>query len=295
MSYDPELVPFLATIPKIQFDDIAAERERRGRLPKPPLNRPAGLDVEDIAADVPVRVYTPSGRDSLPGLLYFHGGGFVTGSLDTVDATAVRIAAGADVVVVSVDYRLAPEHPYPAAVDDGYAALEWTVKNASRLRIDPARLGIGGDSAGGTVAAAVALLVRDRGGASLRFQYLNVPTVDDRSSTPSRLTLVDTPQLDRAGIEAVWRHYLGPRTADAYAAPMRADDLTGLPPAHVVVCEFDPLRDEGIAYAQRLVQSGVPTELHLYPGTFHGSTAFDSAVSRRMIADQTAAVRRLAH
>jgi acetyl esterase/lipase len=289
MPYDAELQPHLNAVPPIRFDDVAAERERRASLPQPPLNRPAGLAVREVAG---VRVYTPTEHDGvLPGIVYMHGGGFVVGSLDSVDATAVRIALGAGVVVVSVDYRLAPEHPYPAALDDCYAALRWTVENAAELRIDPARLGVGGDSAGGNLAAALALLSRDRGGPALRFQFLNVPALDDRLQTPSA-AMVGTPNIDRTSLATVWRHYLGSATADAYAAPSRADDLSGLPPAHVVVCEFDPLRDEGIAYAQRLVQSGVSTELRLFPGTFHGSTAFDTAVSRRMIADQIEAIGR---
>jgi acetyl esterase/lipase len=233
----------------------------------------------------------------VPGLLYIHGGGFVMSDLELFYAMALRAVDELGVVVVAVEYRLAPEHPFPAPVEDCYAALSWMVANAAELGIDPARVGVAGESAGGGLAAAVALLARDRGGPALCFQLLDVPELDDRLDTPSMVAYLDAPEWSRLGAIFSWRSYLGtePGGADvsAYAAPARAEDLSELPPAFVNVCQFDPLRDEGIAYAQRLMHAGVPTELHHYPGTFHGSSVIEhAAVSRRMLTDQIAALRR---
>lgn len=208
------------------------------------------------------------------------------------------MAAEAGVVVVSVDYRLAPENPYPAGLDDCYAALLWTAKSASELNIDPDRLALYGESAGGGLAAAVALLARDRGGPALRYQHLGIPELDDRLDTPSMRAYLDTPLWNRPMAEFSWDSYLGEGrrgTADvsAYAAPARAEDLSGLPPTTVVTCQYDPLRDEGIAYAQRLAQADVLVELMLYPGTFHGSTiAQDAAITQRMNTEALASLRR---
>ena len=256
----------------------------------------------DDGRSVPVRVYTPSGSGGrpLPGTLYLHGGGFTVGDLDSEHSSAARVAAEAETVVVSVDYRLAPEHPFPAGLDDCYAALLWMTANADELGVDPDRLAVRGASAGGGLAAAVALLARDRSGPALCFQSLAIPELDDRLETPSMVDFVDTPMWNRSRAEQSWQQYLGrpPGGSDvsAYAAPARAVDLSRLPAAYISVCEFDPLRDEGIVYAQRLVQAGVHAELHLYPGTFHGSTQFAEAdVSKRMQADDIGALRRGLH
>ena len=195
--------------------------------------------------------------------------------------------------MVSVDYRLAPENPYPAGIEDCYAALAWTAANAAELGIDRARLGIGGASAGGGLSAGLALLARDRGGPAICFQYLGIAELDDRLETPSMTKFVDSPVWNRPGAVVSWDSYLGGRPADQYAAPARAEDLSGLPPAYVDVCEFDPLRDEDLIYAHRLIQAGVPTEVHHYPGTFHGSGMVETAaVSRRMAAEMLDALRR---
>jgi acetyl esterase/lipase len=249
---------------------------------------------------VPVRVYAPAARDgALPGYLFMHGGGFSIGDVDVTHANVARIAAEVGVVAISVDYRLAPEYPFPAGLEDSYAALIWMANSAGELGIDTHRLGVGGESAGGGLAASLTLLARDRGGPALCFQYLDHPELDDRLRTPSMRAFVDTPLNPRSVMALSWKHYLGsgvaPGSADVspYAAPARAGDLSGLPPAYVRVAEFDSLRDEGIEYAQRLVQAGVSTELHLYPRTFHGSMAVAEAqVSKRMLADQLDALRR---
>ncbi len=198
----------------------------------------------------------------------------------------VRIALDAGVVVVSVDYRLAPEHPFPAGVEDCYAGLVWVHANASDLGVDPARIAVMGGSAGGALAAAVALMARDRGGPPICFQALQIPVTDDRLTTWSAQNFRDTPMFNRPGAEHMWENYLGAgyegRETSPYAAPNRAADLSGLPPAYVQTMDLDPLRDEGIEYAYRLMTAGVSVELHAYPGTFHGSgLATNASVSKR--------------
>ena len=250
---------------------------------------------------VPVVDITVAGTEGDGVILYIHGGGYVVGSANTGSFLAAALARRVGVRAVSVEYRLAPENPFPAGLDDCYAALLWTAASADDLGIDLSRLAVGGDSAGGGLAAAVALLARDRGGPALCFQYLGIPELDDRLDTPSMLAYDDTPLWHRPAAEFSWDSYLGPgvrgtEDVSPYAAPARMADLSGLPPAFVNVCQFDPLRDEGIAFAQRLAQANVPTELVLYPGTFHGSGMIAaSAVTKRIISDQLAALRRALH
>ncbi|GAA0556068.1 alpha/beta hydrolase [Actinomadura livida] len=300
-AYDPELVPWISTIPQIVISEY--EQIRRDEVEmfgKPQYVPPIPVDVRDVhvpgpegAPDVPVRIYAPADRDGdLPGLVHIHAGGFVIGSIDTAQDDATSIAAEVGAVVLSVGYRLAPEHPFPAGLDDCYAVLTWAAAHSAELGIDPGRLAVGGDSAGGGLSAAVALMARDRGGPALCFQLLGIPELDDRLDTPSMRAFTDTPIWHRRNAELSWDYYLGEgvRGTDSvspYAAPARAEDLSGLPPAYVTTCEFDPLRDEGLTYAQRLIQAGVPTELHHYPGTFHGSTMIrDAAITKRMRTDR---------
>ena len=205
--------------------------------------------------EIPIRVYEPVARPAGPGpaLVFFHGGAFVLGDRYTEELRCLRYAAEAGCVVVSVDYRLAPEHPFPAGVDDCYAGLQWTVSHAAELDIDPDRVGVGGSSAGGALAAAVALMARDRGGPALAVQILNYPVIDDRMQTPSMRAFDATPMWTSGSNADMWQHYLGDPEhrgdVSPYAAPGRAPDLTGLPPAYVLTAELDPLRDEGIEYA----------------------------------------------
>lgn len=312
MTYaiDPELLPWLDMLPSVALSDhesLLAARAAMGQLGEVlPVHEPANpVDVRDTAVpgpsdapDVPVRVYSPANRTTaLPGLLYIHGGGFVLGDLDMFHSSLLRLVDELGIVIVSVDYRLAPEHPFPAPVEDCYAALAWVAAKADELGIDPARLGVAGESAGGGLSAAVALLARDRGGPRLSFQYLGIPELDDRLDTQSMRDYTDTPIWNRPNAVYSWTSYLGAERGGAdvspYAAPARATDLAGLPPAFVTTCQFDPLRDEGIAYAQRLAHAGVAVELRHYPGTFHGSGMVETAqISRRMFADEVDALRR---
>lgn len=241
--------------------------------------------------DVPVRIYRPN--EARGALVSLHGGGFVMGDLNTEHPWATRLAGLSGAVVISVGYRLAPEHPFPAALDDAYAVLAWTAEHAAELGISPDRIAVGGHSAGGGLAAAVALRARDQQGPPLCYQLLSQPELDDRQETWSQRNFTDTPWMNRSKVTASWRHYLGSAPATPYAAPARATDLSGLPPAYIATAELCPNRDEDIAYGLRLLQAGVPVELHQWSGTFHGSQAILSAeVSQRQIAELGAVLRR---
>jgi acetyl esterase/lipase len=210
-------------------------------------------------------------------------------------AFCVAVARGLDAVVVTVDYRLAPEHPFPAGVEDCYAALAWLHRDAASLGVDAARIAVAGQSAGGGLTAAVVLMARDRGGPPVCFQFLGIPELDHRLETTSMRTFVDTPIWHRPNAELSWRFYLGedPGEVSPYASPAIAPDLSGLPPAYVTAMEFDPLRDEGIMYALRMMEAGVSVELHSFPGTFHGSAVVTTAaVSKRASAEMFVALRR---
>lgn len=293
---DPELEPFLLLFPPADLTDPVTARKNLAELATAvPAPDTTGMEIEDrtVAADpdVAVRIYRP--HQAQGAIVWLHGGGFVMGDLDTEHSAATWVADGSGTVVISVGYRRAPEHRFPAALDDAYAVLSWTAGHAADLGIDPERIAVGGHSAGAGLAAAVALRARDQHGPPIRFQLLNQPELDDRQETWSARHFTDTHWMNRDKIAATWRHYLGSGPASPYAAPARAADLSGLPPAYIATAEVDPLRDEGIDYALRLLQAGVSVELHQWPGTFHGSHAILSAeVSQRQIAELTAALRR---
>lgn len=280
----------------------AAEAAAQLVAPPNPLAGAVRMTDHAVTAQLRVRVYRPAGHDGvLPAVLDIHGGGMVRGSVAGGEAMACRIAVETPAVVASVDYRLAPEHPYPAAIDDCYAALEWLASRADDLRIDAGRLAVNGGSAGGGLAAGTALLARDRGGPSLALQVLVYPMLDDRNDTPSSHQIRDLGVWDRDANEAAWAAYLGPLAdTDAippYAAPARAGDLRGLPPTYLDVGELDLFRDEDIDYARRLAASGVPTELHVYPGGVHASqlVAPTSELAVRTVGYRLAALRRALH
>jgi acetyl esterase len=304
MNLDPELAATVDFLPKLPMgtpeESRAALREMLAQYPRPPL--PDGVTTVDRTVpgvdgnEIPVRVYSPT-RDGapVPAVLYIHGGGFVVGDLDTEHANAMSTVDALGVVAVSVDYRLAPEHPFPAGVEDCYSVLTWLAAEADSLGVDPQRIAVFGQSAGGGLAAGLALIARDRGGPALCFQLLGIPELDDRLETPSMVAFTDTPMWNRPSAERSWRYYLGEGAngdTSPYAAPARAEDLSGLPPAYVSTCEYDPLRDEGIIYALRLLQAGVSVELHQFAGTFHGSTILPADVSRRQQSEMVDALRR---
>jgi acetyl esterase len=233
--------------------------------------------VEDIrvpgpVGDIPLRVYRPAAASPAPGMVFFHGGGWVLCNLETHDTICRAIARRAGAVVVSVDYRLAPEHKFPAALDDSYAAFSWVACNAESLGIDPGRLSVGGDSAGGNLAAAVCLRARDERGPAAALQALVYPVLDLSSiDTPSYVEFADCHRLTRSLMAWFRDHYLA-RQEDAahpYASPLLAAHHRGLPPALIVAAECDPLRDEGAAYAARLENAGVPVTYTCYKGMIH--------------------------
>ena len=310
-NYDPELAGMLEFLPDgaMDLNDPVGTRAAFMEMIEE-MN--AGIDQSGVVVenrdipgpqgepDVPVRIYTPKNQSgTVPGILHKHGGGFVVGNLDSELGGCINVCRELGVVVVSVDYRLAPEDPVPAGLEDCYAALQWFHDNADSLRVDNSRVAVMGMSAGGGLSAATSLLARERGGPAICYQYLGIPELDDRLDTVSMRAFVDTPMWNRPNAELSWDAYLGDqyqRGADDVphlAAPARAADLKGLPPAYVSTMEFDPLRDEGIEYGLKLLQAGVPTELHSFPGTFHGSTLFaHAAVSQRELEEQIQVLRR---
>ena len=239
------------------FEEVAAVADHR---------------VPVAGGEITVRVYTPAGPAPHPALVFYHGGGWVIGDLYTHDGICRALANAGGCAVASVDYRLAPESRYPIAVEDAYAGLRFIVEQAGRLGIDARRVAVGGDSAGGNLAAVVALMARDRRGPALRQQVLIYPVTDHRFDTPSYRENATGYVLTAEGMRWFWRQYLArdEQGAEPYASPLRAQSLAGLPPALVITAECDPLRDEGEAYAARLRDAGVAITLTRYPGIFHG-------------------------
>ena len=238
---------------------------------------PAVADISERSIDGPggplrLRLYRPAGEGPFPVILFLHGGGWVLCSLDSHDNVCRELCAGAEALVVSVDYRLAPEHRFPAAIDDSFAALAWVAAHAAEIGGDASRIAVAGDSAGGNLAAAAALKARDAGGPALVGQLLVYPVTDYPSDAMASYAENDEGYgLTRASMEHYWGEYLGDAPADApYAAPLRARDFAGLPPAFVITAQYDVLRDEGEAYAGALQAAGVPVEVTRYEGVNHG-------------------------
>lgn len=284
MIMDAELAEVARQLVPSDLTDPAAARagnRARHALDPVPVDWQQ-LQVSDraVAGGVPVRLYRPPGVERPPVVVWVHGGSFMLGDLDSSDALCAEMAVAAGALVVNVDYRLAPEHPAPAGLHDAYAVLEWV---AGEGDIDPARIAIAGQSAGGCLAAGCALLARDRGGPGLVYQLLAYPALDDRLRTRSARQMPDSPVITSDSIAIMWKVYLAGGAADGYIAPARTEDLSGLPPTLIVTAEQDPLRDEAIEYATRLQESGVDTVLHDVPGTFHGfdTVAPEAAISRR--------------
>lgn len=252
-----------------------------------------GISIEESRADaLGLRIYR-GGPEPAPAVLYCHSGAFVLGNLDVDHHQCVQLAERGECTVVSVDYRLAPEHPFPAALDDAITALEWVAENADELHIDADRLAVAGSSAGGALAARLVQRAAEGHGPQLVLQLLHQPVLDDRP-TLSKHEFDSAPGFDAPAVELMWQHYLAGGAASTDAAPARAAELSRLPATLITCSELDPLRDEAIDYARRLMSSGVATELHVFPGTCHGFDAFvpDWDVSRRLFDMQGAALRR---
>jgi acetyl esterase len=268
----------------------------RLRPPGPAVARVEDYLVPGHAGDLTARIYTPEGTGPFPLLVWFHGGGWVFGDLDSADSTARNLAAGAGCVVASVDYRLAPDTKFPGPAEDCYAATQWLAQNAGDVNADPSKVAVGGDSAGGNLAAAVCLMARDRGEPSIVFQLLVYPVIDFDFTTRSYQENGDGYLLTKESMVWFWNHYLADPidATNPYAAPLKANDLSGLPEALVITAEFDPLRDEGESYAQRLQASHVPTQYQCYDGMIHGFFAMSAMIGRAKdaVADASSALKR---
>jgi acetyl esterase len=267
-------------------DGVEAARAKLRLLQAPPEMLP-DLRIENRSVghgdvtDVPVRIYWPDSEPgNLPIVVFYHGGGFALGDLDTHDPVARAHAVGADAIVVSVDYRLAPEHPFPAGLDDSWAALQWTAEHAAELGGDPTRIAVAGDSAGGNFAAVIAQRARDEGGPALAFQLLWYPSITADLSLPSFTENADAPILNREVIDAFLTWYApgvdisDPKTLPATLAPCNASDFSGLAPAFIGSAEHDPLRDDAALYAGLLNAAGVPAELSNEGNLVHGYVSF---------------------
>jgi acetyl esterase len=308
MPLDPQAQAMLDLIASMNAPPLgslsAAETREGSRAPLAPVEEREQLhSVEDRtipgpAGEIPVRVYTPSAEPDLPLLVYFHGGGWVIGSLDMEDVAHRSIANQTGCVIVSVDYRLAPEDPFPASIDDCYAATVWAAEHAAELGADPSRVAVGGWSAGGNLAAVVAQLTRDGGGPALVHQVLVCPATDHYSGSLERPSYNDNAEgylLTRDAMIWFWDHYIGVDgdADDAKAAPIRATDLSGLAPATVLTMEFDPLRDEGADYADRMSEAGVAVKYLNYEGQMHTSYSSSLAIDRGkdIVAEVSASLR----
>ena len=265
---------------------------------KEPIFKTEDRRIPGPGSHIPVRIYTPRearSGEKLPVLLWFHGGGFVIGSLDTHDSVCRMLANQADCIVVSADYRLAPEYKFPAAVEDCEAALKWLWLHAVEFGADPQAIAVGGDSAGANLATVVAILARDAGHPRVAFQLLIYPCVAPEPETPSHHKFAEGYVLSRNTITWFFKHYQRSRTdsSDFRFAPLAADDLTNLPPALVLVAGYDPLRDEGVDYAKRLIEAGNRVRLVNYEGMIHGFILMGGAVdaAKRAVAESAQALR----
>lgn len=271
-------------------------RERSAALPREDVASVRDYRVPSVSGDVLVRVFTPRVTGAVPALVYFHGGGWVTGDVDTHEGICRTLANAAGCVVASVDYRCAPEFKFPTAADDAYAATCWVAREGATLGVDASRIAVCGDSAGGNLAAVVALMARDRGGPRLTFQALVYPVTDCDFDNASYRENADGYLLTRESMQWYWDQY-APGAADRtnpYAAPMRAASLAGLPPALVITAEYDPLRDEGEAYATRLAAAGVPVAHTRYPGMIHAFFRFTNSIdaARAAVAEVVAGLQK---
>lgn len=304
LSMDPAFAS-LAKQPREVLRDARVVREATSaaRQGTRPLSSGLELEIEDSYVpfsdnenkQIPIRIYRPKkAAGALPALLYLHGGGFFCGDLFSEELQCADYALSAECAVVCVAYRLAPEDPFPAALTDCYRVLEFLWEESRALNLDRDLIAVGGSSAGANLAAAIALLARDRVGPRICFQMLLIPALDDRLETPSAREFTDVPDFARPEAETMWRWYLGEDVHDVspYAAPSRSEDLSNLPAAYVLCAGLDPLRDDGLNYANRLTEAGVAVELHLVPSIPHGFANVPSAIiSKRLLKEQVEVLR----
>ncbi|MBY7142010.1 alpha/beta hydrolase [Virgibacillus sp. NKC19-3] len=291
MTLDPQLKFLLeqmdgAEIPPMHtltLEEARQTNDMRFLTGEPePVERVEDHLIPGPSGKIPVRIYTPVGDNPLPALVYYHGGGWVIGDLEYADIPCRMLANRVNCVVISVDYRLAPEHKFPSALEDAYAAIKWVVENASELHVNPEKVAVGGDSAGGNLAAAVTLMVRDKKTFTLCHQLLIYPITDHRFDTTSYQDNAEGYFLTKDNMIWFWNHYLHHEEdgKHPYASPLRANDLKHLPPALIITAEHDPLRDEGEAYAERLKTEGTPVEATRYTGMIHGFFSMPGALTK---------------
>ena len=303
MPLDPQAQAVIDTVNSLGLPPVWEVTPEQARINAAARPRPVGPEVAAVEdrsipapdGDVPVRIYTPEGSGPFPILVWYHGGGWVVGDLESADPTARHLCKGAGAVVVSVDYRLAPETKFPGPAEDCYAATVWAADNAASLNADASRLAVGGDSAGGNLAAAISLMAADRGGPAIVHQLLVYPVTEVNYETPSYSENAEGFLLARDAMIWYWDAYLA-SDADAsnpYAAPMKADSVAGQPSALVITAEFDPLRDEGEAYGRRLQEAGVETTISRYDGMIHGFFGMVGVMdkSQQVMDEATAALR----
>jgi acetyl esterase len=284
------------------FSNMSVEQAREALVQMRELaGPPEPIDTEDHtiagpSGDLRVRLYRPDAPEPLPVLVYFHGGGFVCGNLETIDAPLRSLANRSGCGILSVDYRLAPEHPFPAAFDDALAATQWVAENGTDLGLDGDRLAVGGDSCGGGLAAAVCLAGRENGGPPIAFQFLIYPMLDPDCNSASQWDLGEGYLVTREDLLWFWRHYLGTPEAgrSPYASPLLAEEFSRLPPALIITAEFDPLRDEGEAYAAALRAAKVPVDLMRLEGMIHACFQMAGVIdrSKRLVETAATALRR---
>lgn len=304
MPLDPEVGAFLDELAQLRVTplwEMTPEEARAASAAAPPRGTYPDQPAATVDLSIPVadghlgaRAYLPSADDSLPVVAYFHGGGWVLGSVDGHDRVCQQLAVRIPAVVVSVDYRLAPEHPFPVPVEDAMAATRWIAEHAHEIGGDASRLAVAGDSAGANLSAVVCLRSRDEGGPDIRFQLLVYPVTDLTMSSESYRANAEGYLLTRTFMEWFIQHYLqGASPEHPHASPLSASDLSALPPALVITAEFDPLRDEGEAYAARLREAGVDARTSRYDGMIHGFFGMDAlfAGSRRAQEEASAALR----
>ena len=301
-----ELLDVLEMFPQLEITPESIPLIREGNVQaEQALEVDESIAITDEYIDGPdenqllVRVYRPkASTDELPAVLWIHGGGYVIGSVNDNDALCMQFVKEIDCVVASVDYRLAPEYPYPVPLEDCYTALKWLADNASALNIDKGRIAVAGASAGGGLTAAVSLLARDRQYPSLCFQMPLYPMINDENNTPSANEITEGMIWNQKSNEAGWKMYLGElygtEDISPYAAPARAQDFSDLPPTYTCVGQLDPFRSETITYVEKLAEAGVDVEFHLYPGAYHGFDLLNpqSELAKNAVSEYIQALKR---
>jgi acetyl esterase len=296
MWIDPELAALSVMMPRFDLTDLTESRRMekvlatQGRVPTSEVSNEDIVVAGKDGNEIPIRIHRPSRIvNQIPALLYLHGGGFLLGGLHTEEERREQYARNLDCVVIGADYRLAPEHPHPAAFDDALSVLVWISDHAEELKIDPRRIAVGGNSAGGTLAAALAIHARNGEAPPVMHQMLINPALDHLSSSRSAHAYIDTPGWNRPNNLLVWDAYLldSPLPLDYRAAPLLEGDLSDVAPASFWIAEQDPVRDEGLAYALRLMRDGVQVTIHQHLGTFHGFDSYRmTQLGQRAFAEQ---------